>query len=274
MTGAVIVLGFVAIFVVILISSASAASAKAKAERMKHLAAIAAHLGGQHDDSGKAWGSALGPKTTFEFATRGAGSSAENWTHIEVEIPKAYPLAIHVRRHLGADQRVIARGDMVDVLVGDREFDDAFLVEAAPADVVRALFDAEVRAMLAAHTRVDLDTVEHPDGTRSLKLGIAGWLEDLDRARPPLAAMGKLGANVREAYAKADAVHGPLVAGDPYRPVVDAQPARDAQAGRESEVGRVKQVRDKRAADADAMVIGVTVLIGVLTAIAIAVAMR
>lgn len=261
------------VLVVALVSSTGASTAKAKEARMKKLADIAAHLGGQHDESSKAWGTALGAKTTFEFATRGAGSSSENWTHIDVEIPKAYPLAIHVRRHTGSDRQTVARGEMVDVLVGDLLFDDAFLVEAAPADVVRALFDAGLRGLLSAHEQVDLETIEKPDGTRAIRFGRYGWTEDLEALKEPLAVIAKLGANVRTAYANADAAHEQLAPGDPYRPLVDAQPSRDAQAGREAEVGRVKAVREKRAADARAMAIAVIVIIALVCVIGIA-AMR
>lgn len=273
MAAGVIVL-FVLVFVVVIVMASSNAAAKQKAARLTKLAAIAAHLGGQHDTSGKAWGTALGPKTTLDFATRGSGSSSENWTHVEVEVPAVYPLAIHVRRHARSDQHVIARGDMVDILIGDQVFDDAFLVEAAPADVVRTLIDLDVRGLLAAHKEVDLETVDRPDGTRCIKLGFRGWVEELELIKGPLAVMAKLGAHVREAYAKADTALEQAAPGDPYRPIVDAQPARDAQAVRESEVGRVKAVRDKRAADAHAVMVGVLVVIGLVTAIGLAATLR
>ncbi len=273
MAAGVVVL-FVLLFVVVIVASASSVASKAKAARMTKLAAIAAHLGGQHDDSSKAWGTALGAKTTFDFATRGAGSSSENWTHIEVDVPKAYPLAIHVRRHTRSDQRVIARGDMVDLQIGDEAFDAAFLVEAAPGDVVRALLDADVRGLLSMHKEVDLETVDRTDGTRCIKLGLRGWLEELDAATPALGVMAKLGAHVREAFANADSALEQSAPGDPYRPIADSQPARDAQAERESEVGRIKAVRDKRAAHAHAMMVGVLVVIGLVTAIGLAASLR
>ena len=140
--------------------------------------------------------------------------------------------------------------------------------------MVRALIDVEVRSLLAAHKEVDLETVENPDGTRSIKLGFRGWEEELENLASPLAVMAKLGAHVRVAYANADAALEQATPGDPYRPVVDAQPARDAQAVRESEVGRVKAVRVKRAADARAVMVAVLVGIGLVTAIGLAAALR
>ncbi len=271
---AMIVLVIVVLIVMMIVTAWSMAAAKQKAARLSKLATIAAYLGGEHDEAGKAWGSSLGAKITLELATRGAGSSSENWTHIEADVPAVYPLAIHVRRHTRSDQRVIARGEMVDIIVGDQLFDDAFLVEAAPADVVRALIGPEVRSLLAAHKEVDLETVDRPDGTRCIKLGFRGWEDELEKIRSPLAVMGKLGAHVREAYANADAALEQATPGDPYRPVVDAQPARDAQAVRESEVGRVKAVRDKRAADAHAVTVAVLVAIGLVTAIGLAATLR
>ena len=246
-----------------------AASSSAKEKRLRWLAAAAELLGGEHDRSSKAWGTKLGPKVTYELATRGAGSSAESWTHIHVDVPKKYPLAVHVRRQGRRDHALVARGEMVDVLVGDRAFDDAFLIEAAPADVVRLLLDAEVRRLLALHGESDLDTVDRPDGTRALVLGIRGWIEDPALAAEPIQVMARLGSRVRDAYAAADADLAKGDApGDPYRPVVDDRPARTAQVGREAEVEKVKGLRAERDARANAVawtVIGVVFAIILLS---------
>ncbi len=261
-------------FVLLLLWYASSVAAARKARLQRKLEVIAGHLGGGYE-SNRAWGEALGAKTTLEFTTRGAGSSSRNWTHITVEVPRAYPLAIHVRRHIGSDRRVVARGDMVDVLVGDPAFDEAFLVEAAPVDVVRQLLDEPVRAVLTAHRDADLETIEAPDGARSLQLGLPGWIEELEALRGSLATMARLGASVRSAFTAAD--HGTealAAAASPYRPELDAQPARAAQAAREAEVDRIKAVRGKRAADLRTLSIIMVVLIGVLTLIGIAASSR
>ena len=248
---------------IILIVAISAWSAKEK--RLKWLAAAADFLGGQHDHSNRAWGTKLGPTVTFELATRGAGSSAEHWTHIGVEISKKYPLAVHVRRHGKADHGQVARGEMVDVQVGDKAFDDAFLVEAAPADVVRVLLEADIRALLAAYPEIDLDTVDRADGTRALVVGIRGWLEDPAEFAEPMRVMARLGSRVRAAYAAADAaVEQNTAPGDPYRPIVDDAPVRAAQSAREAEVANVKGMRAERDARAKTFA---TVLVAVVFAV-------
>jgi hypothetical protein len=49
-------------------------------------------------------------------------------------------------------QRDVEQGRAIDLVLGDAQFDDSFLVEAAPAELARALLDAETRtAMLAFH---------------------------------------------------------------------------------------------------------------------------
>ncbi len=239
--------------------------AKAKALRVTKLQLIAAFLGGEQDASSKAWGSRFGPKTTVELATRGSGSNAETWTHIHVELPAAYPLALHIRRHVGGDRQLVDRGKMVDVIVGDPAFDQAFLVEAAPADVVRELLDVELRGLIASYTDVDLETIEDGDGTRSFRIGIRPWLQEVDQVRRPVELMAKLGSRVRDAYAKADAAIEQPLAGDPYRPVVDARPVLEAQAAREAEVGKVKAMREGRAAKARVIAMMTLVLIGLIT---------
>jgi hypothetical protein len=257
-----VVFGFALVGGLIWLIAASSGTAKAK--RVAHLAVMAEHLGGQHDSRGMAWGSKLGPKVTYELTTRGAGSSAEYWTHIHVEVPAAYPLALHVRRQTGRDHRVIERGEMVDVVIGDPPFDEAFLIEAAPADVVRVLLDSRIRNVLDAHKNVDLDTVTR-DGARCISLGIQGWLEDLERVREPISAMAQLGGRVRDAFAQADANIETAPVGDPYRPIISDEPARAAQASREAEVEKVTAVRATREANAKAAAVVVLAVIFGLT---------
>ncbi len=49
-------------------------------------------------------------------------------------------------------QRDVEHGRAIDLVLGDPQFDESFLVEAAPAELARALVDAETRtAMLAFH---------------------------------------------------------------------------------------------------------------------------
>jgi hypothetical protein len=47
-------------------------------------------------------------------------------------------------------QHALDRGDAIEVQLGDEAFDRAFVVEAAPSDVIRALLDESTRAALLA----------------------------------------------------------------------------------------------------------------------------
>ena len=130
-----------------------------QAGRRRVLAEIAAlfDLGGSHDDDG-ARGTLDGAALEFRYTARGRGKYAVPWTEIDVAWPAAYPLELYVRRQRWSDKREIDRGAMVDVTLGDRAFDQQFLIEAAPAEIARALLDAPMRRVLAAHVRVELTT--------------------------------------------------------------------------------------------------------------------
>ena len=222
---------------------AIAAGGRQAEQRKTALGQIADHLRGSHDGS-SASGESHGVAVTFRYATRGSGSSSESWTEIDAEVPRAYPLSIHVRRHAWRDRARIASGEMIDIQLGDAAFDDAFLVEAAPADVVRLLLDQAARSFLAAQPRVELDTVE-VGGRRVLRLSLHGWIEQVPAATAAIAAAAQIGARVREAYAAVDR-SAVQEQGSPYRPMLDDQPARDAAAARSHEVATVEAIRTAR----------------------------
>lgn len=247
---------------VVLVIAAIAARASS-ARKKSNLAQIGALLGGGHDGSGSAWGSALGAPATLRFVTRGSGSNSETWTEIDVELPARYPLALQVRHHGWFDQGKIARGEMVDITFGDAAFDDLFLVEAAPADIIRELFDARVRFQLSSLPRFKLSTLQPAQAM--LRLDVRGWIE-VGVARAAVELLTTLATGVRDAYARAEAAAQPLVAGSPFRPEVDDRPARDAAAAREAEVARVQRLQLQRTSSAP--VIGV-VIFGVVLLIAL-----
>ena len=59
------------------------------------------------------------------------------------------PLLLSVARHRVGDRAVIARGAMVDLEIGDTEFDRVWRIEGAPVDTAKRVLDAEVRSLLA-----------------------------------------------------------------------------------------------------------------------------
>src|SRR5580698_5761395 len=79
------------------------------------------------------FGRCNGVPMCFRYASRGSGSNTERWTEIDVDVPSSYPFTLNLRRHRWTDRRRIESGDLIDVEVGNRRFDDEFLVEGAPA---------------------------------------------------------------------------------------------------------------------------------------------
>ena len=225
---------------------AVAASLRQAERRKTTLGQIAEHLRGSHDAS-TASGKSHGVAVTFRFESRGSGSNSESWTEIDVEVPRAYPLSLHVRHHGSSDRASIASGEMVDVQLGDAAFDEAFLVEAAPADVVRILLDHDARGLLAAHPRVELDTVDVGE-RRVLRLAILGWVEQTATATAAIGAVARIATRVREAFAAVDRTIAVQDKGAPYRPMLDDQPVRDAEAARSHEVTAVEAIRTARLA--------------------------
>jgi hypothetical protein len=220
-------------------------TAAAGRDRMRtSLREISAFLGGRHDLSGfVAWGDALGAPVTFSLTTRAAGVGVERWTEIEVKLPARYPLILHVRRRQPFDGERIARGELVHVELGDRGFDHAFLVEAAPGEVIRHLLDSKVRAYLRAH-QVVLAT-EMAEGA-VLKVHVRGWLDELETARPAIELAVELAIGVREAYARVEEESPLGMGGSPFRPEPDAALTRRAAADREAEVRYLEQLKRNR----------------------------
>jgi hypothetical protein len=262
--------------VLVVIVVATVVAMRQQARRTSVLARIASRLEQASQGGAAVTGRYQGIEVTYRFATRGSGSNSESWTEVEAAVPASYPLAIHVRRHDWRDRTHIERGDMIDVKVGDAEFDRAFLVEAAPADVVRRLLDGETRALLGAHQPVELDTIV--DGDRKLlRLGIRQWIEDEAGAAALIERIAAIAARVRDGFAEADAALPARDIGGPFRQEVDGQPAHDAARAREAEVERLGAVRAARTARQDRiMVVGgaIGLAFALVIAAAIAIALR
>ena len=57
-----------------------------------------------------------------------------------------------LRPQTASEERHVLRGRAIDLAMGDPAFDDAYIVEAAPSDIARAILDGRARAdLLAAH---------------------------------------------------------------------------------------------------------------------------
>ena len=227
------------------------ATMRGNQRRRSALEAIASKLSGAADSKhASATGTLAGIPITLRFTTRGSGSNAESWTEIDAQPPAGYPLSLSLHAHGWFDKGKIERGDLVDVVIGDDAFDQRFLIEAAPADVVRHLFPPELRGYLMSRKELGLGTTKVGDaGTLVLRLSVRGWLEKPEDFSPALDQMAALAARVREAHATADQAVTPTAPGGaPYRPTVDAAPARDARAARAAEVAKLEDTKAARAA--------------------------
>lgn len=80
----------------------------------------------------------------------GAGERGTMHTICSVSLTQAPPFLLELRKQTGEELEQVRTGRAVDVIVDDPAFDDAFIVEAAPAEAARRLLDADVRRMLLA----------------------------------------------------------------------------------------------------------------------------
>jgi hypothetical protein len=195
---------------------------------------VARLLGGRHDANG-ALGVLHGVGVRFARIIRRGGRHKERWTEVEVALPYGHPLAIHVRRRGWLGKAGLRPDPVVELPLGDLEFDREFLVEAVPEDIARRLLDAEVRGFLGAHRRVELDTLRVGD-LDVLRFATHGWIADPATAIRALETLAGIGVHLRDAYA--------MVAGvAPYPPPLDASPGRVAFAVRGAEVAAFEAER-------------------------------
>ena len=252
-----------------LFAVAVGANLRSRQRRQGTLDALAESLRGVRTRSNQVVGTCAGAAIEFRFETRGSGSNTEHWTEIDVDIPASYPFTLHVRRHAWRDRSKIKNGEMVDVQTGHARFDDAFLIEGAPSDIVRELFDDHpLRALLEAETHVELGT--HREGNRAfVRFATRRWADDAIVACALIDGVARLPRRLRAVYAAADRDIPTELVGGPYRPQPSDRPARETVARREHEVARVERLRAARAGLAGSMVIGMLYLLLVGTVVAI-----
>jgi hypothetical protein len=122
-------------------------------------------------DTGTAWCRQKGFDVKFQFATRGSGSSSESWTEVEVTVA-CQPLLLTMREHHRRDKGLIKDGLAVDVTIGDPGIDERYMIEGAPAAVVKSLFSPAVVRGIHAIAPDEIETT-----SLGLKLAKKGWNE-------------------------------------------------------------------------------------------------
>lgn len=209
---------------------------------------LADQLGGRHVGRSRVVCTRHGVDCVLVFSN---GTSP--YLTIAAKLPRAYPLVVLVRRRNSVDPGRIERGEIVHVSVGDAGFDREYLVEAAPADVARALFDPTTVAWLVRNRAFLLTTELHGDQP-VLQLGFPTALQNSGFILDNVDQVARLASRVRDCYAAVD--RPGRAAGLPYRPELEA---RDATADRAREVEQVRGVREARRPPRPIVVLGLIV---------------
>lgn len=135
-----------------------------------------------------------GHDVEVRFVDRGVGSTRVPYTEVWLlDAAVRRDLRLHVIPQIQADVDEIAHGRGTDVILGERAFDEAFFVEAAPTDVVLRLFDPATRERMIALRPLGVHT--HDDG---LLLEKSGWQDE-----PTLRGLVELGAHLVDAIPRA-----------------------------------------------------------------------
>jgi len=106
------------------------------------------------------------------YQTFGQRSQGGLWT--EVLLPPSPGISLELRPQDPVEEHLAERGLAKDAVVGDPDFDRAFIVEMAPASLAPSIFDAELRRRL-----IDLRPVRVvPSDGGGLRLVRHYWDED------------------------------------------------------------------------------------------------
>lgn len=187
-----------------------------------------------------AWGSALGVPATIRFYAPPPVRDRRAWTEITAELPVRLPFVLHLRPHSRQSHR---DRDAIDVKVEDAAFDERYLIEGAPADVVRAWLTPARRASLAALGDLELLIEQQP--VLHLRLLVPSLLDDLKLAEEVLQLAVDLVLGIGEAYAEVEATPR-LLTGGPFRQHEDTSAAEAEARRRHNEVRYLAQRRASR----------------------------
>jgi hypothetical protein len=118
------------------------------------LSALGARLSATPNAEGELHAVIDGIPVEVRLAIRSQGSSSSKWTEFAVKSEHlkgfAFTFNFDVRATQTGDATDVRDGRLRDIVTGDAAFDEAFVVEAAPEDVVRVWLDAAARAEMLA----------------------------------------------------------------------------------------------------------------------------
>jgi len=168
----------------------------------------------------------------IRYTLRGAGSSSEKWTEVEVAVPLR-DLVLSIRPQTSTEDGFIREGLAIDLQTRDAPFDAAFVVEAAPSDIALTILDEEVRKDLLSLHPIALVTF-----AQGVRLEESGWVENVERMR----AMAALVANVSRRI--------PSVWEEAAREIEGYRNPKDSlEAKRDEEIAAVRKVQSDREAE-------------------------
>jgi len=135
----------------------------------------------------------------------------------------------------------VTKGLARDLVIGDDELDDQYIIETAPAELAeRALDDPDLRAALLAHHPMEVHC--KPNG---LLLESRGWLEEPDKIRAFTALRAHLAANMERAVAAAREEEQRQAAQVGYRGA-DPTAQRESELEAREQTAELKELRKQR----------------------------
>lgn len=161
----------------------------------------------------------------YRLTDRGSDSNRESWTEVTAALPEHYRVSLRIQR--GRPKPGVP---VIDIDLGTPVFDEFFIVEAAPTDVVRHWIDERARQFLMAQPGL----IELTAWAGKVQFATFTWITDPAKAVELVDFVGGLASRLRDAYAAADLAVPVTESGAPYRPESGA-PAIDVQARREQE---------------------------------------
>ena len=172
---------------------------------------------------------------------------------VTTSVPRHYPLQLELRRETFGDLRAKKREELIDIRVGDRAFDEMFVVEGTPAEVVARVIAKPLRELLLANSDARVVLADNHE----LVLTLDRWPEHAT-AVAAIEAIAIVAAEVPVAFAAAghDSAADPAQGGAPYRGTLEEHLTEDVGARNLElfELRERKRRRDRR--------LGVTGVIG------------
>ena len=151
---------------------------------------------------------------------------------------------------------------MTDIKIGDQAFDDAFLIEAAPADVVRDLLDTPLREFLTTLDNAELAT-GRGDAHAFLCLGLHGHVDNAEVGEILINNLVRVAVRVRDAFASADK-SAELPQGAPFRTEADGGAEHAHHLAQLKEVLDVETKRKNRGSTQRTLVTGLIMLLMII----------